>query len=261
MAVLAFDAARPWCASSTRTPKLASRSATWAEISGATARASSRSCASTTVTRRPPAASVAAISRPMKPPPRMTTSSTCAGKFADGAGVGDRAQRQHAGERAAFDRQHARARAGGEDGLVEGDAAARGELQALCRRVEAFDAFAEQKVDRLAGIEGFGAQDLRLGGGILDEGLRQRRLVVGQLGLVADQHDAAVIAFLAQARGGLHASVSRSDDDDTVVHDSSCACLAPLRRREMSASGALGRVRVASGMAACQGAHVGQKHD
>ena len=154
-----------------------------------------------------------------------------AGKFADGAGVGDGAQRQYAGERAAFDGQQPRARAGRKDRLVEGEAAARGQLQPLRPGVQTFDAFAEQKVDRPAGIKGFGAQDLRLGGGILDEGLRQRRLVVGQFGLVADQRDDAVISFLAQARGSLYASVTRSDDDDASVHDASCACLPPLRPR------------------------------
>src|SRR5690606_2645330 len=83
---------------------------------------------------------------------------------------------------------------------------------------EAFNALAKQEIYRSAGVKGFGAQDLRFGGGIRDEGLGQRRLVIGQFGLVADQPDAALITFLAQARGRLHAPVTRSDDDDTVCH-------------------------------------------
>ena len=49
-----------------------------------------------------------------------------------------------------------------------------------------------RQLDGGAAVESLGAQDLRPGVGILDEGLGQRRLVVGQFGLVADQRDAAV---------------------------------------------------------------------
>ncbi len=44
--------------------------------------------------------------------------------------------------------------------------------------------------------------------------LRQRRALIGQHILVADQRDASVIAMLAQRRRQLEASMARADDDD-----------------------------------------------
>ena len=166
------------------------------------------------------------------------------GKRADGARVGDGAQRQHAGERPAFDGKLAWPRAGGEDRLVEGEAGSGREVQPACRGIETHRAFAKQKIDAGAGVEGVGAQDLRPCVDILDEGLRQRRLVVGKLGLVADQPDGAVITLLAQARRSLHARMTRTDDDDAVLHD--LPQLTPRRAIGMSRSGAARRVRVAS---------------
>ncbi len=63
-------------------------------------------------------------------------------ELADGAGVGDRAQRQHAAKRSAFDRQLARPRAGGQDGPVEGDMPPPASFKPLAGEVDAFDALA-----------------------------------------------------------------------------------------------------------------------
>jgi hypothetical protein len=102
-----------------RTPVASSRCRTWLAMTGATARPSSRSTASTTVTLRPAAVSVAAISSPMKPPPRMTTSSLRAPEVADQACIGERAQRHHACKVGTRQRQNARSRTGRQDEPVE----------------------------------------------------------------------------------------------------------------------------------------------
>ncbi len=46
------------------------------------------------------------------------------------------------------------------------------------------------------------------------ERLGKRRAVVGHFHLVADERDASLKTFLAQARRRLHAAVARADDHD-----------------------------------------------
>ncbi len=137
---------------------------------------------------------------------------------ANGAGVGDGAQRQHAAERPAFDGEHARPRAGGEDRVIERDGSAAGQSRLALCKIKRLDALAHHQLDVGAAIKCLGAQDLRPGFRILDECLGQRRLVIGQFGFVADQRDPAVEAFLAQTGRRLDAGVSRSDDDDAILH-------------------------------------------
>ena len=137
--------------------------------------------------------SVAAISRPMKPPPRMTTSSTCAGEFADRRGR-RRSSAATARRRAAALDAAGRAAASRWQGSAWSKASCRrrrAPAAAPAGSMRSTRSPSRRSIDR-AGIEGLGAQDLRLGRGVLDEGLGQRRLVVGQFVLVADQRDRAV---------------------------------------------------------------------
>lgn len=143
-------------------------------------------------------------------------------RLADRAGVGHRAQRQHADQVRARQGQRARPRAGGEDRVVEGDMPAARKVEAPASEVDPFDTGAQHQVDAAVCVEGLRAQHLRLGVGLLHEGFGQRRLVVGKLVLVADQRDATIETSLAQARGRLHARMSRTDNDHAVLHD---ACI------------------------------------
>ena len=51
----------------------------------------------------------------------------------------------------------------------------------------------------------------------LQERLGERRTLIGQLPLVGEEDDLAVIAVLAQAGRGLHAGVPGADDDDRGI--------------------------------------------
>ena len=105
--------------------------------------------------------------------------------------------------------------------MVERFGAVRAEFDPSRREVDARRLDAEPEVDLLLAIELLGAQ--RQAGevhGALEERLRQRRTLIGQVGLARQQDDRVVRAFLAQTGGGLDAGVAGADDDDrTARHE------------------------------------------
>ena len=102
--------------------------------------------------------------------------------------------------------------------MVERLGAVRAELDPPRGEVDARRLNAEPEVDLLLAIELLGAQ--RQAGEVhraLEERLRQRRALVGQVGLARDEDDRVVRAFLAQTGGGLDAGVTGADDDDRAA--------------------------------------------
>ncbi len=60
----------------------------------------------------------------------------------------------------------------------------------------------------------------------LQERLRERRALIGEIRLVGDERDGALKTVFAKTGGGLHAGVAGSDDDDGLVaHNASRAAL------------------------------------
>ena len=74
---------------------------------------------------------------------------------------------------------------------------------------------AESQVDALVAKQRLGPQrqamDVHLA---LEKRLRQRRALIGQVLLGGQKDDVALVAFLAQADGGLNACMAGADDDD-----------------------------------------------
>jgi hypothetical protein len=133
-------------------------------------------------------------------------------------GVGGRAQGQHAGQVGAGDRQLTGAGAGGQDEEVVGNGLARGQGHRLFRAIDPFGHAFEAQGDVIVGVPLGRLQRERLGVGLaLQPGLGQRRALIGQQRLVADQDDTALVTVLAQERGGRTACVARADDDDACV--------------------------------------------
>ena len=102
--------------------------------------------------------------------------------------------------------------------MVERLGAARAELDPPPGKVDARRLNAQSEVDLLFAIELLGAQ--RQAGAVhraLEERLRQRRALVGQVGLAREQDDRIVRAFLAQTGRGLDAGVTGADDDDRTT--------------------------------------------
>ena len=103
--------------------------------------------------------------------------------------------------------------------VVVGELAAVVEPDAPRAAVDGRHAHAEPRLDAVLLVEVRAAQPqplaLELAGEVF---LRQRRAVVGQVGLVAHQHDRARVALAAQRVDGLHRRVARADDDDPLCH-------------------------------------------
>ena len=102
--------------------------------------------------------------------------------------------------------------------MVERLGAAGAELDPPPGEVDARRLHAEPEVDLLFAIELLGAQ--RQAGAVhraLEERLRQRRTLVGQVGLARQQDDRIVRAFLAQTGRGLDAGVTGADDDNRAA--------------------------------------------
>ncbi len=124
--------------------------------------------------------------------------------------------------------------AGGDDQDVVGQGALGG-VQDVLGGAQAGGLDAEPQVDAEGG-------EVHREGGALglaeQDGLGQRRSVVGLVGLGAQQGDRAVPALLAQGDGGLHTRHAGADDDDAAVargvrlltHTINCRPRAPLRR-------------------------------
>ncbi len=86
------------------------------------------------------------------------------------------------------------------------------------REVDAQGLFAEAQIDVVVAIKLLGAQ--RQAGEVhipLEKRLRQRRALVGQFRFAGEQDDLVRAALFAQARGGLNARVTGSDDDDRAA--------------------------------------------
>ena len=141
---------------------------------------------------------------------------------ADGARVGDRAQRKDARELS----PPASGSRRGCDPVARISRSKASRLPSVNSSVRAAlsmrrGALAKTQCDVRAGIERLGAQHLRLRLRVLQKGLRQRRLVIGQFVFVADQGHRSGKSLLAQAGGRLHARMSRANDDNAAAHDSS----------------------------------------
>ncbi len=132
--------------------------------------------------------------------------------------VGERAQRDHAVEGRAGDRQAPRLGARGQQQPVVAQPVAVVELDLARAEVERDGGAPEPQLELLLGVEALAAQeDPRAGGLAAQEVLGERRALVRALGLGADEHDAAVEALLAQRRGGGVAGEARADDDEGLA--------------------------------------------
>ena len=131
--------------------------------------------------------------------------------------IGDGADAVNVRRVAARQRQRTWTPARGEDEMRVGERGAIVELHAPRRPVGGDDAPAHEAFDVLLGIA-LGASDQQRSRFDLtgEEGLRQRRAPVRQRGLVADQHDAAGKALLAQGEAQLAAGLAGADDDHGV---------------------------------------------
>ena len=87
-------------------------------------------------------------------------------------------------------------------------------FDALGGPVDPRRARAAPELDPVLGEERFGpqrqAEHVHLA---FEKGLRQRRALIGQLRLVGEEHDRLLKSLLAQAGGGLHARMTRANDD------------------------------------------------
>ncbi len=123
------------------------------------------------------------------------------------------AQREHAGHRLGAG-QRAGARPGGDDEAVVVELLAVVERQRAAAQVERRGTSTEAPLDREHLVDG-GRQHDAVGLPLTGEDLlRQRRPVVGGVGLVADHDDAARVALVAERLGRLHAGDGRAGDDD-----------------------------------------------
>jgi hypothetical protein len=138
--------------------------------------------------------------------------------LAQGVGVLDAPQIQHAVQIGSGDGQPSRLGAGGEQQPVVAHALAAVELELTTRRIEALGGASEAQLDLLLAVEVF-VVDVQpfapcLAAQVV---LRQRRTFVGPLGLGADEHDAPIEALLAESRGGSGAGEAGADDHVRAV--------------------------------------------
>ena len=147
----------------------------------------------------------------------MTTLRPRAEPLADCGGVGDVAQRKHAGQIDAGDVEPPLPRAGREDEMPIADrlpslSSTRRAARSILRCADA-----EPELDALVAKVGFGperqAVDVHLA---LEKRLRQRRALIGQILLGGEKDDLAVEPLLAQAHGRLNPRMAGADDDDRV---------------------------------------------
>ncbi len=87
------------------------------------------------------------------------------------------------------------------------------------------------EIDAVVGIEGGGAQLQMLGIGLaLEIGLGERRALIGQARLLADQRDPLRIAGLTQRGGKLVAALPAADDHHAVA-PAACSVMPTSRSR------------------------------
>jgi hypothetical protein len=130
--------------------------------------------------------------------------------------VGRAAQHGDVGEALGQRRQPARVRAGGEHQPRVGQLRAGGEAHDAARAVDRHRRVAAVQRDALLGVPGLGAQRLQRLGRILQEGLGQRRALVGQQRLVAHEVHARALPGLGQRGAELRAGMAAPDDDDRL---------------------------------------------
>jgi hypothetical protein len=103
--------------------------------------------------------------------------------------------------------------------VFEAELAAVAQPDALRAAVDGRHAHAEPGLDPVLLVELRAAQPQSLAREPAGEVfLRQGRAVVGEVGLVAHQHDPARVALAAQRVDGLHRRVARANDDDPLCH-------------------------------------------
>ena len=136
---------------------------------------------------------------------------------AQGVGVVEGAELAHAREFGARHRQGPVAGAGGEDEMVVRETFAIREAHLPLLAVDPRHAGLGAVADRVVGKEALLPQEEAAGIGLASEvGLRQRRALIGQHRLLADQGEASGKARLPQRGRGLEAGLARTDDDDVV---------------------------------------------
>ena len=119
--------------------------------------------------------------------------------LAQDIGVGERAQRQHAVELGSRHSERPAARAGGQDQMVPGQLAARGQSQPAFGPVDRGHGLAGQDLDLMLGVEGLRPEPELVEAAVAGEvGFRKRRALIGRNRLVADHYDPAGKALLAQ---------------------------------------------------------------
>ena len=215
-AALPDDRGRPAVLRRMSVPQPRWRSRKWSEISGATTRPISRSArlehghrlAEVARGRGDLEADEAAaddhhVARPMQ-------------ALAELARIVDVAEREDAVEVNALDRRQPRPRAGGERELAEGDGGTVGEDDLALAEIDAGRLGAEAELDRVLLVEGLRPERQEIVDRILEEGLRQRRPLIGHVALGGDQRQRAGKALFPQARGQLAAAMAAADDDDRV---------------------------------------------
>ena len=138
---------------------------------------------------------------------------------ADGVHVGDRAQAVDAGQVVARHLEPPRLAADAQQQLVVGEFAAVAEPQPLAGPVDGRDPHPEAGLDPVLLVELGAAQQQPLALQFARQVfLGQGRAVVGQVRLVADQHDRPGVPLAAQGVDGLHRRMARADDDDRLRH-------------------------------------------
>ena len=134
-------------------------------------------------------------------------------------GLRQRADIENALELRARQRQQPVARAEREHEMVIGERLAGSERDLLAGRIDRRDTRLRHQLDAVVAIEGVRPQPQRLQGHLaLQIGFRQRRPLIRQPGLVADQDDPAVETVVAQRGGGLHAAMPRTRDHHRLRH-------------------------------------------
>ena len=188
-----------------------------AASSGPSTGVSGNGKASKTTTSRPSERHVEATSAPMNPAPTIATRTPGTKAARKRERVVDRPQRVGAFEA----RQRARAAAGGDDDAVRVHRTAVRKEHPAVPRLQGRGPHAEPEVQRqrreVAGVEQFQRSARGRPG---EERLGQRRPVVGQVRLFADQHDAAVVTLRAQLLRGADPG-ERSADDRDALHAAS----------------------------------------
>ena len=116
---------------------------------------------------------------------------------------------------------------GGDDQVLIGQRARRGG-DGSCSGIDGCYSLSQPQFDVFIGVEGFGSEGQAVAREFaLQIGLGQRWLLVGQVGLIADERDGRRVALEPELGGGLIACLTRADDYCTAV----CHGRSPSERR------------------------------